>query len=107
MINESKLFFQTYSGFERELSNGNIKQDSIVFIKDIRSIWTHGVLFDGGSHEDPTPSDPDPQPATESYKHIFLTQAEYNALQEYEQDAIYFILGSYSPVPTPPEEEPT
>lgn len=45
----------------------------MVFIKDRQYIWTHDTLF--------------------SYPHhIFVTQEEYDALEEYEKDALYFIV---------------
>lgn len=47
MINNQKAFFQTSKAFNAALANGDIDQNTIVFIKDIRSIWTHGVMFNG------------------------------------------------------------
>lgn len=41
----------------------------------------------------------------EKYKHVILTQEEYEALEEYEEDALYMVIGdAIAPTPTP---EPT
>lgn len=34
------------------------------------------------------------QPIAGDKKHVFLTQSEYDALEEYDRDTIYFILES-------------
>nr|DAU84822.1 MAG TPA: hypothetical protein [Caudoviricetes sp.] len=46
MAIEKKLVcFKTQANFDAELAAGNIKDYSIVFIKDSQKIWTHGVYF--------------------------------------------------------------
>ena len=46
MAIEKKLVcFKTQANFDAQLSAGNIKDYSIVFIKDTQKIWTHGVYF--------------------------------------------------------------
>lgn len=46
MAIEKKLVcFKTQANFDAQLSAGNIKDYSIVFIKDTQRIWTHGVYF--------------------------------------------------------------
>lgn len=37
------------------------------------------------------------QPVVGDKKHVFLTQEEYDALEEYEKDTIYFILEPAEP----------
>lgn len=45
-----KLFFiKSISIFNRKLSEGKISPESIVFIEEDGSIWTHGVFFGKGS----------------------------------------------------------
>lgn len=47
-INKKLIHFQTMANFEAQLSAGNILDTSIVFIKDAKKIWTHGMFYDCG-----------------------------------------------------------
>lgn len=49
MIENNKLFFKTYDAFNAALESDQINDSAIVFIKDKKLIWTHGVFFDGGT----------------------------------------------------------
>lgn len=46
----------------------------------------------------------------EKYKHVLLTQEEYEALEEYEENTLYLVIsgdGEYNPTPTPePSSDP-
>ena len=48
MIDRKFLFYETRNAFERDLKDGLIQQDSIVFIKSDLTVWTHGVNFNTG-----------------------------------------------------------
>lgn len=76
MINNRFLFYKTINGFERDKSE--IPQDSIVFIKEPAIIWTHGTYYTGQSSED--------------YKHVVMTESQYDALDTYERDTIYLLV---------------
>lgn len=45
MIEKKLVCFKKQENFDKELSAGNIREYSIVFIKDTQKIWTHGVYF--------------------------------------------------------------
>ena len=77
-INKRFLHFKTLNAFEEALSQDRVLDDSIAFIADARLIWTHGEYYAD-------------KPADET-QHIFMTQEQYDALDEYVKDAIYFIL---------------
>lgn len=49
MIQNSKLYFRTYSAFHNALRNNQINNNAIVFIEDVKQIWTHGNFFGGQS----------------------------------------------------------
>ena len=82
MINNQFLLYQTVQAYEADVLNNNIKPTSIAFVVEDGTVRTHGFAF-GGKHED-----------SDNKKHVFLTKAQYNALQEYERDTIYFIVES-------------
>lgn len=44
-INRKFLNYQSYSAFRGDLDNEKILDDAIVFIKDVRRIWTHGAEY--------------------------------------------------------------
>lgn len=44
-INKKFIHANTLAGFQKELSAGNILDTSIVFIKDVQKIWTHGQYY--------------------------------------------------------------
>lgn len=44
-LNKQFIHFQTKSTFNAQLKAGNLKDTSIVFIKDTQEIWTHGQLY--------------------------------------------------------------
>lgn len=51
MIKNKFLYFKTYDVFDQERSKGNIDDQSIVFIEQNHTIWTHGNMFgDEGKH---------------------------------------------------------
>lgn len=51
-INKKLIHFQTMSNFEAQLYAGNILDTSIVFIKDAKKIWTHGMFYDCSGVDD-------------------------------------------------------
>ena len=83
MIKNSKVFFKTKAAFDKALEENELDERSIVFIKDIRSIWTHGVMFNGGS------------------SNTILTQSDYDKLESYD-DVLYFIVEDVSDTPDEP-----
>jgi hypothetical protein len=44
-INKKLIHFKTKNSFDRETSQGNILNNSIVFIQDSKEISTHGTLY--------------------------------------------------------------
>ena len=44
-INKKLIHFKNKENFEREVANGNILDNSIVFIQDTKEIWTHGTIY--------------------------------------------------------------
>jgi hypothetical protein len=120
-IDNKFLIFRTLAGYER--AKDMIKESSIVFVIENRSIYTHGVRFGGESVDlsdyvtDDDLSDyikkdeidqyiPQQPSAGDNKKHIFLTQDEYDDLDgEYEENAIYFILQDGQGGETPTEQE--
>lgn len=85
MIKNSKVFFNTKASFDKALEENKLDEKSIVFIKDIKSIWTHGVMFNGNS------------------SNIILSQSDYNNLESYD-DILYFIVEDGSGEPDTPDE---
>lgn len=83
MIKNSKVFFKTKASFDKALEENELDERSIVFIKDIRSIWTHGVMFNGGS------------------SNTILKQSDYDKLESYD-DVLYFIVEDGSDIPDEP-----
>ena len=94
-IDNKFLIFRTLAGYER--AKDMIKESSIVFVIENRSIYTHGVRFGGESVDlsdyvtDDDLSDyikkdeidqyiPQQPSAGDNKKHIFLTQDEYDDL---------------------------
>lgn len=53
-----------------------------MFIQDNKTIWTHGEYYGGTS--EPVSSD--------KIKHVILTQEAYDALTEYDNNTLYFIV---------------
>lgn len=45
MITQKFLFFNSFATFNSKLEAGEVNDKSIVFIKDIDAIWTHGKYF--------------------------------------------------------------
>ena len=69
MIQNKFLHYRTLEGFSADLSAGNIKPDSICFIADALTIYTHGKYYrclsnDGESGET--------EPTIETYTHNIL-----------------------------------
>lgn len=48
-IDKKLIHFNKRKEFDNRLANGDIKETSIVFIKDTQEIWTHGEFYDGSS----------------------------------------------------------
>lgn len=44
-ITQRFVHFETGENFKSQLLAGNISEESIVFIKDISKIWTHGQYY--------------------------------------------------------------
>lgn len=44
-INKKLIHFKTKENFENEVANGNILDNSIVFIQDSKEISTHGTVY--------------------------------------------------------------
>ena len=105
MINNQFLLYRTLAAYQADVNN--IKPTSIVFVVEDGTVRTHGFVF-GGKFVDPDDlADyirkdeiaqyiPE-QPVVGDKKHVFLTQEEYDALEEYEKDTIYFILEPAEP----------
>lgn len=93
------------SRFEEKLNNNEIKDTSIVFIKDTQQIWTHGLYFgntDGDfnsvieriSNLENIINEIGTSEAVKQ-SHIVLTQDEYNARLEAGtifDDVFYYII---------------
>lgn len=45
MINKHLIHFQKKSSFDKALTNGEITDKSLCFIKDVQEIYTHGQLY--------------------------------------------------------------
>lgn len=45
--NRRFLNYKEYDNFQRDLNDGKISEDSIVFIQDKRCIWARGVEYAG------------------------------------------------------------
>lgn len=45
MINKPLIHFQEKSSFDKALTNGEITDKSLCFIKDVQEIYTHGQLY--------------------------------------------------------------
>lgn len=45
-INKKLIHFKTKAVFDQKLANNELLDTSIVFIKDVKQIWTHGQLYD-------------------------------------------------------------
>lgn len=45
MINKPLIHFQKKSSFDKALTNGEITDKSLCFIKDVQQIYTHGQLY--------------------------------------------------------------
>lgn len=73
MIKNRFLFFRTKEAFEAQ--KANISSDSIVFIQSPAIIWTHDTYYVADSDS----------------QHIFLTQEEYDNMEEHDESAVYFI----------------
>ena len=46
-MNNIMLHYKTYAAFKKDLDSGLIKDQSIVYIKDKRIIYTHGTEYNG------------------------------------------------------------
>lgn len=46
-MNNMMLHYKTYNAFKRDLDAGLIKDQSVVYIKDKRIIYTHGTEYNG------------------------------------------------------------
>ena len=44
-INKKLIHFKNQQTFEQEVANGNILDNSIVFIQDSKEISTHGTVY--------------------------------------------------------------
>ena len=86
MIEQQFLIFKTARQYYTAVTKKQIKHTSIAFVVEDGTIRTHGFTFggksSGGDHFEG------------DKKHVFLTQDEYDALEEYDENALYFILES-------------
>lgn len=100
MIDKQFLLYRTVGAYEADVANGKVKPTSIAFIEADRTIRTQGLIFGGtpANLTDYVRNEIDQyiseQPIAGDKKHVFLTQSEYDALEEYDRDTIYFILES-------------
>jgi hypothetical protein len=121
MIDNQFLLYQTLDAYRADVNN--IKPTSIVFVVEDGTVRTHGFVFDGKCVKQDDLQDYAKKDDLQSYakqndlqsyvkkdeiaqyipeqpivggdkKHVFLTQSEYDALEEYDRDTIYFILES-------------
>lgn len=84
MIKNRFLHYKTRDAFEADLNSGQIEnaEQCIAFIQTERLIWTHGEYY--GDTSEPVSSD--------KIKHVILTQEAYDALTEYDNNTLYFIV---------------
>lgn len=120
MIDNQFLLYKTLDAYRADINN--IKPTSIVFVVEDGTVRTHGFVFDGKCVKQDDLQDYAKKDDLQSYakqndlqnyvkkdeiaqyiteqpivgnkKHVFLTQGEYDALEEYDRDTIYFILES-------------
>lgn len=100
MIDKQFLLYRTVEGYEADVTAGKVKPTSIAFIDADRTIRTQGLIF-GGTPANLTEyirNEVDQyiseQPIAGDKKHVFLTQSQYDALEEYDSDTIYLIIES-------------
>ena len=93
-INKKLIHFKSKEKFNQELANNNILDTSIVFIQDTKEIWTHGQLYSGDLNAiiNDIPTKISELENDKGYLvKIILTQAEYDALEEKDDNALYVI----------------
>lgn len=78
MIERQFLIFKTANQYNKAVARGDIKPTSIAFVVEDGTIRTHGFTFGSKGEADK--------------KHAFITQEAYDALEEYDENTIYFIL---------------
>ena len=88
MIERQFLIFKTANQYNKAIARGDIKPTSIAFVVEDGTIRTHGFTFGSNGEGDK--------------KHAFITQEAYDALEEYDENTIYFILEPGGDDPTPP-----
>ena len=100
MIDKQFLLYRTVEAYEADVAAGKVRPTSIAFIDADRTIRTQGLIF-GGTPANLTEyirNEVDQyisgQPIAGDKKHVFLTQAQYDDLGEYERNTIYFIVES-------------
>ena len=98
MIDKQFLLYRTVEAYEADVAAGKVRPTSIAFIDADRTIRTQGLIFGGtpANLTDYIRNEVDQyiseQPIAGDKKHVFLTQDEYDALEEYDNDTVYFIL---------------
>lgn len=88
MIERQFLIFKTANQYNKAVARGDIKPTSIAFVVEDGTIRTHGFTFGSKGEADK--------------KHVFITQEAYDALEEYDENTIYFILEPGGDDPIPP-----
>lgn len=82
MIENTLIHFKTKTAFNTELEAGNIKDTSVVFIKETLEIWTHGEFY---SLKNVLTGDGSVNCI------VAMTQAEYDALETKDPTTLYII----------------
>ena len=92
---EQLAYYATIQSLESyaKLEDLTSKQDKLVSGVNIKTINGQSLLGSGNItiSGNITPTDPD-TPSGDGTKHVFLTQEEYDALETYDEDTIYFII---------------
>ena len=52
MIDKQYLIYNTIASYEAAVARGDIKPEAIVFVKEDRTIRTHGEIFGNGVKDD-------------------------------------------------------
>ena len=95
MINNKFLYYKHLESFVDDQGNGLINNDSIAFIEDAKLIWTHGSYFGLNNLVNQLENRvSNIENALDGFKHVILTQEQYDALEVYDPHVIYLIVDS-------------
>lgn len=77
------------------IENTNTRVDNLsnrISSEEDRATAAEEALSERITRIEENPVTPSPGPSGDSIKHLFMTQTEYDALESYERDTLYFIL---------------